>query len=46
VVIYVWKVIAWDKVLSFGSTESLTGDGGTWAGINRTIEKVARIFKR
>jgi hypothetical protein len=39
--------------LSFGSTESLAGDVGTWAGIivttyfgGRTIEKMARIFKR
>lgn len=53
VVIYIWKVIVWDKVLGLGTTDAITGDVGTWAGVivttyfgGRTIEKVARIFKR
>src|SRR5262245_28659830 len=53
VVIFIWKVIVWDKVLGWGTTDPLTGDVGTWAGVivttyfgGRTIEKVARIFKR
>jgi hypothetical protein len=53
VVIYIWKVIVIDKVLGWGTTDAITGDVGTWAGVivttyfgGRTIEKVARIFKR
>src|SRR5262245_21317111 len=53
VVIYIWKVIVFDKVLGLGSTDALTGEVATWAGVivttyfgGRTIEKVARIFKR
>jgi len=53
VVIYIWKVIVYDKVLGLGSTDAITGDVGTWAGViittyfgGRTIEKVARIFRR
>jgi len=52
-VIYIWKVIVWDKVLGLGSTDPITGDVGAWAGVivttyfgGRTIEKVARIFRR
>jgi hypothetical protein len=33
VVIFLWKVIVWDKVLGWVSTDPLTGDVGTWAGI-------------
>jgi len=40
-------------LLALGSTDPLTGDVASWAGIivttyfgGRTIEKVARIFKR
>ena len=47
------KVIVYDKVLGLGATDPITGDVGTWAGViittyfgGRTIEKVARIFKR
>ena len=32
-VIFIWKVIVWDKVLGWGSTDPLTGDVSTWAGI-------------
>ena len=51
--IFVAKAIVWDKVLELGSTDPLHGDLSTWAGMvmamwfgGRTIEKVARIFKR
>lgn len=53
IVIYLWKVIVWDKVLNLGTTEPLTGVVAEWAGLivmtyvgGRTIEKVARIFTR
>jgi hypothetical protein len=53
IVIYLWKVIVWDKVLGLGSTDPITGMVADWAGIivtayvgGRTVEKVARIFKR
>ena len=57
VVIYIWKVIVYDKVFGLSATDPITGDVGTWAGViittyfgGRTIEKVAekvaRIFKR
>lgn len=31
--VYVAKVVIWDKVAALGSTDPLTGDVGTWAGI-------------
>lgn len=53
IVIYLWKVIVWDKVLGLGSTDPLTGMITDWAGIivtayvgGRTIEKVARLIRR
>jgi hypothetical protein len=52
-VIYVWKVVVWDRVLGLGSTAALTGDIAQWAMIvltayfgGRSIEKVARILAR
>jgi hypothetical protein len=49
VIIYLWKVIVWDKVLAFGSTDPITGDVGVWAGMivttyvgGRSLEKIAR----
>ena len=52
-VIYVGKVIVWDKVLALGTTDSITGAVGEWAGAiimfligKRGIENVARILKR
>lgn len=52
-VIYVWKVVVWDKVLSLGSTDPLSGDVAQWAMIvltayfgGRSLEKVARILGR
>lgn len=51
--IFVCKVVVWDTCLGWGTTPSLGGDVGTWAGWvmtmwfgGRTLEKVARIFKR
>ncbi len=52
-VIYVWKVVVWDKVLGLGTTDALSGDIAQWAMIvltayfgGRSIEKVARILAR
>lgn len=51
-VIYVWKLVVWDKVLGLGSTDPLSPELSQWALIiltayfgGRTIEKVARIFR-
>ena len=53
VIIYLWKVIVWDKVLGFGTTDPITGMIADWTGMiitayvgGRSIEKVARIFRR
>lgn len=52
-IIFSWKVIVWDKCLGWGSTDAL--DPNMWSVFitvvgayfgGRTIEKVARIFKR
>src|SRR5512141_2478599 len=52
-VIYVWKVVVWDKVLGLGATDGLSGDVAQWAMIvltayfgGRSLEKVARILAR
>ncbi len=52
-IIYVWKVVVWDKVLGLGSTDALNGDVSQWAMIvltayfgGRSLEKVARILGR
>src|SRR4249919_2434407 len=49
-VIYLWKVIVWDKVLGLGTTDPITGMVADWSGTiitayvgGRSIEKVARI---
>jgi len=51
VVIYLWKVIVWDKVLALGSTDPLAGDVAQWAGLivttyvgGRSLEKIARTI--
>lgn len=54
--VYFGKVIIWDKVfgaLTHGTTDSITGDVGTWAGWimlayfgKRGVENLARIIKR
>ena len=53
IIIYLWKVIVWDKVLGLGATDPLVGMIADWTGTiltayvgGRSIEKVARIFKR
>jgi hypothetical protein len=52
-IIYVWKVVVWDKVLGLGATDPLSGDVAQWAMIvltayfgGRSLEKVARILGR
>lgn len=52
-VIYIWKVVVWDKVLGLGVTDGLSPELSQWAMLiltayfgGRTLEKVARIFKR
>jgi len=52
-IIYVWKVVVFDKVLGLGSTDPLSGDVSQWAMIvltayfgGRSLEKVARILGR
>ena len=52
-VIYVWKVVVWDKVLNLGSTDALSPELSQWALIvltayfgGRKFEKVARILGR
>jgi len=53
IIIYLWKVIVWDKVLGLGTTDPITGMIADWAGTiltayvgGRSIEKVARILRR
>ncbi len=52
VVIYMWKVIVFDKCFGLGTTDPITGDVGTWAGViittyfgRRPIGKAARHFR-
>ena len=52
-IIYVWKVVVWDKVLGLGTTDVLNGDVGQWAMMvltayfgGRSLEKVAAIVAR
>ncbi|WP_137045467.1 hypothetical protein [Pseudolabrys sp. FHR47] len=52
-IIYVWKVVVWDKVMGLGTTDALSGDVAQWAMIvltayfgGRSLEKVARILAR
>lgn len=52
-IVYVWKVVVWDKVLGLGVTDPLKGDVADWAMIvltayfgGRSLEKVARILAR
>jgi hypothetical protein len=52
-IIYVWKVVVWDKVLGWGVTDPLSGDVAQWAMIvltayfgGRTLEKVAKTLAR
>lgn len=52
-VLYVGKVVVYDKVLAWGVTDPITGSVGEWAGAiimfligKRGVENVARILKR
>jgi hypothetical protein len=51
VIIYLWKVIVWDKVLGLGTTDAIGGDVGVWAGMivttyvgGRSLEKIAKTI--
>jgi hypothetical protein len=51
VIIYLWKVIFWDKVLGWGTTDVIAGDVGIWAGTivttyvgGRSLEKIAKTI--
>lgn len=51
VIIYLWKVIVWDKVLGWGTTDVIAGDVGIWAGTivttyvgGRSLEKIAKTI--
>lgn len=51
--LYWAKIIIWDKMLGWGSTDPLTGFVGEWAGliilayfVGRPLEKVAMVFGR
>jgi hypothetical protein len=52
-VIYTWKVVVWDIVLGWGTTDAVRGDvaglmmivAGTYFS-GRTIEKVAQVLRR
>jgi hypothetical protein len=52
-IIYVWKVVVWDKVLGLGTTDALSGDVAQWATVvltayfgGRSLEKVAQILSK
>ena len=51
-IIYVWKVVFWDKVLGLGSTARSLVNGSQWAMIVMTAyfvgdrSKIARILAR
>lgn len=52
-IIYVWKVVVWDKVLGLGTTDALTGDVSQWTTIvltayfgGRSLEKIVRVLMK
>jgi hypothetical protein len=52
-IIYVWKVVVWDKVLGLGTTDGLSGDVSQWGTIvltayfgGRSLEKIARLLAK
>ena len=52
-IIYVWKVVVWDKVLGLGTTDALSGEVSQWAVTvltayfgGRSLEKVARVLAK
>jgi hypothetical protein len=46
VVIYLWKVMVWDKVLGWGTTDALAGDVSVWAGAIVTTYVGGRSFEK
>jgi len=51
IVIYYWKIIVWDKVLGWGSTDPILGAGADWAGWiimaymgGVSAERISKIF--
>lgn len=49
-IVFTWKVVVFDKVMGWGSTDALAGDVSTWAGYiilayfgGRSLEKIAGI---
>jgi len=53
VIIYLWKVIVWDKVLGLGATDPILGDVAAWSGMivttyvgGRSLEKIAKTIWR
>jgi hypothetical protein len=51
VIVFMWKVIVWDKVFGLGTTDALTGDVATWSGAivttyvgGRSLEKIAKTI--
>src|SRR5258707_1984717 len=46
VVIFMWKVIVWDKVLGLGSTDALLGDVATWSGAIVTTYVGGRLLEK
>jgi hypothetical protein len=53
VIIDLWKVIVWDKVLGLGTTDPIVGMIADWTGMiltayvgGRSVEKVARTLAR
>ena len=53
VIVFMWKVIVWDKVLGLGTTDALSGDVAAWSGAivttyvgGRSLEKIARTIWR
>ena len=53
VIIYLWKVIVWDKVFGLGTTDPILGDVAVWSGMivttyvgGRSLEKIAMTIWR
>ena len=51
VIIFMWKVIVWDKALGLGTTDALGGDVAQWSGAivttyvgGRSLEKIAKTI--
>jgi hypothetical protein len=46
VIIYLWKVIVWDKVLGLGTTDAIGGDVSIWVGAIVTTYVGGRSFEK